>query len=120
MWEVLKFERFRLWRPKFRGFVPLNVKTIKTTTCLIRVKTLFFLLFSLATANRSLASHSMGSDLTYRCLGGNSYEITLSFYRDCAGIDADPAAEIFFLVLTILPLVMVEHLQEFRNTFIEV
>ncbi len=38
----------------------------------------------------------MGSDLTYRCLGGNSYEITLSFYRDCAGIDADPTAEIFF------------------------
>lgn len=34
----------------------------------------------------------MGADLTYRCLGGYSYEITLSFYRDCAGIDADDSA----------------------------
>ncbi len=43
-----------------------------------------------------LASHSMGSDLTYRCLGGNTYEITLSFYRDCAGIPADQSATIDF------------------------
>ena len=42
------------------------------------------------------ASHSMGSDLTYRCLGGNTYEITLSFYRDCAGIPADQSATIDF------------------------
>ena len=32
------------------------------------------------------ASHSMGADLTYHYLGGNRYEITLSFYRDCFGI----------------------------------
>lgn len=38
----------------------------------------------------------MGSDLTYRCLGGNTYEITLSFYRDCAGIEADTQAFIVF------------------------
>ncbi len=36
----------------------------------------------------------MGSDLTYRCLGGNRYEITLSFYRDCAGVPADDSASI--------------------------
>ena len=42
------------------------------------------------------ASHSMGADLTYKCLGGNSYEIELSFYRDCAGIEADSIANIFF------------------------
>ncbi len=40
------------------------------------------------------ASHSMGSDLTYRCLGGNTYEITLSFYRDCVGVPADGFANI--------------------------
>ncbi|HRH65092.1 MAG TPA: PKD domain-containing protein [Bacteroidia bacterium] len=57
----------------------------------------FFLLFLiLGCAQQSSASHSMGSDLTYRCLGGNSYEITLSFYRDCAGIDADSTALIHF------------------------
>ena len=42
------------------------------------------------------ASHSMGSDLTYKCLGGNQYEITLSFYRDCEGIPADQSATIEF------------------------
>lgn len=32
------------------------------------------------------ASHAMGADLTYTCLGGNQYTFTLSFYRDCSGI----------------------------------
>ncbi len=47
-------------------------------------------------SDRAKASHSMGADLTYRCLGGNSFEIELSFYRDCAGIEADSIADIFF------------------------
>lgn len=29
-----------------------------------------------------------GSELTYTCLGGNNYLISLSFYRDCSGISA--------------------------------
>src|SRR5437868_12580155 len=34
------------------------------------------------------ASHSMGADLTYTCLGGNTYQVTITFYRDCIGIAA--------------------------------
>jgi PKD repeat protein len=34
------------------------------------------------------ASHAMGADLTYECLGGNTYKIRVSFYRDCIGIPA--------------------------------
>jgi gliding motility-associated-like protein len=34
------------------------------------------------------ASHSMGADLTYECMGGNTYKIRVSFYRDCIGIAA--------------------------------
>lgn len=34
------------------------------------------------------ATHSMGADLTYECVGGNSYKIRVSFYRDCIGINA--------------------------------
>jgi gliding motility-associated-like protein len=34
------------------------------------------------------ASHAMGADMTYECLGGNTYKIRLSFYRDCIGINA--------------------------------
>ena len=46
------------------------------------------LTFGLFTAGKVQASHTMGADLTYQCLGGNTYQITLSFYRDCIGIAA--------------------------------
>jgi gliding motility-associated-like protein len=36
------------------------------------------------------ASHSMGADLTYTCLSGNTYKLRLAFYRDCIGI-AEPS-----------------------------
>jgi len=44
-----------------------------------------FLLLSFA-PDEALASHSMGADLSYRCLGGDSFLVRLNFYRDCAGI----------------------------------
>jgi gliding motility-associated-like protein len=34
------------------------------------------------------ATHSMGADISYECLGNNDYRLRLTFYRDCAGIDA--------------------------------
>jgi len=36
----------------------------------------------------SNATHSMGADLTYECIGPDTYKLRLSFYRDCFGIDA--------------------------------
>ncbi|PCH98178.1 MAG: hypothetical protein COB85_02040 [Bacteroidetes bacterium] len=39
-------------------------------------------------SNKSDASHAMGMDLTYICLGGNDYEFTVNLYRDCSGINA--------------------------------
>lgn len=54
----------------------------------------FFMPLFLLLGQRSTASHSMGSDLTYQCLGGNTYQITLSFYRDCVGVPADGWADI--------------------------
>ena len=44
--------------------------------------------------NDVFASHSQGADLTYECLGGNQYQITLKFYRDCEGISAPSAPTI--------------------------
>ena len=32
------------------------------------------------------ASHVMGADLTFQCLGPNQYRVTLTVYRDCRGI----------------------------------
>lgn len=37
---------------------------------------------------QTFATHAQSADISYTCLGGNSYEITVSFYRDCAGVSA--------------------------------
>jgi len=46
------------------------------------------LLFALAILRPSdvKASHMMGSDITWKCLGGDTYMITATVYRDCNGI----------------------------------
>ncbi len=38
------------------------------------------------------ASHIAAADLSYRCLGGNQYEITLRVFTDCQGISAPRSA----------------------------
>lgn len=40
------------------------------------------------------ATHAQGFDLSYQCLGGNTYQFTLNFYRDCDGISAPNAVNI--------------------------
>jgi gliding motility-associated-like protein len=44
--------------------------------------------------NEAFASHAQSADITYQCLGGNQYKISLSFYRDCAGVPAPNTATI--------------------------
>lgn len=34
------------------------------------------------------ATHSMGGDITYECLGNNQYKVMLNFFRDCNGVEA--------------------------------
>jgi hypothetical protein len=51
---------------------------------------LFFLCFQ----QTVYASHDMGADISYRCLGNNQYEVKLTFYRDCNGIDAPTSVTI--------------------------
>lgn len=46
------------------------------------------IVFRFLYAGNAEASHTMGADLTYTCIGGNTYRVTLSFYRDCIGIAA--------------------------------
>ncbi len=52
------------------------------------LKIAVFLLIPLLYSGSTYASHSMGADMTYECLGGNTYRITLAFYRDCIGSPA--------------------------------
>lgn len=53
-----------------------------------RIITRFFAALSLValTAVPSQASHLMGGELAYKCIGGMDYELTLVIYRDCSGI----------------------------------
>lgn len=56
---------------------------------------LFAVLILFASPHLSLATHIIGGELNYRCLGGNLYEIHLRVYRDCYYGDPDfddPAA----------------------------
>lgn len=39
----------------------------------------------LAFSRSTYATHAAGAELTYTCLGGNTYRVVASFYRDCAG-----------------------------------
>ena len=43
---------------------------------------------------KSVASHVMGGEITYKCVGGNSYVFELTFYRDCNGADINNVSEV--------------------------
>jgi gliding motility-associated-like protein len=47
------------------------------------LKRVIILCFIVASAFSSEASHIIGSDFTYQCLGNDTYRFTLSIYRDC-------------------------------------
>lgn len=34
----------------------------------------------------SYATHLMGGQITYECIGPNQYRVTVKLYRDCGGI----------------------------------
>ncbi len=53
-----------------------------------RLRTLFIFIFALLFSKMGHATHAQGADLTYTCLGNGEYELRVSFYRDCEGIDA--------------------------------
>jgi len=48
-------------------------------------KLLLIVAILLGGVSNSFASHVMGADITYTCLGGNVYQVTLTLYRDCSG-----------------------------------
>lgn len=59
-----------------------NTQRIQTLTKNILLFLLSILLFS----NISQSSHIVSADITYECLGNNSYKINLKLYRNCSGI----------------------------------
>lgn len=59
---------------------------MKKTRQLLRF--LYFLTALALIPQRSDATHISGADITYRWISGNSFEVTLTLYRDCSGIPA--------------------------------
>lgn len=61
---------------------------------------LLVLLASAFASNKVYATHAQSADITYKCLGGNQYQINVSFYRDCAGVAAPNAVTINLISAT--------------------
>lgn len=47
---------------------------------------MFVLLYTVLAWQDAKATHSMGANLTYECIGPGQYRVTLDFFRDCDGI----------------------------------
>lgn len=60
------------------------------------MKKLLLLIIILIFGVETYAGHIMGSEVTYRYIGGMKYEITLKYYRDCRGIPFNsPSVEMY-------------------------
>ena len=42
------------------------------------------------------ATHISGADITYKWISGNTYQLSLTLYRDCAGIAAPATAAVTY------------------------
>ena len=51
-----------------------------------RLLQLFIFLTMLFSTSTSNATHMMGADMSYKCLGNGKYKIIAKVYRDCQGI----------------------------------
>ncbi len=55
---------------------------------------LIFTVVAILFSQPLFSTHAQSADITYQCLGGNQYQINLSFYRDCAGVNAPNSVNI--------------------------
>jgi gliding motility-associated-like protein len=83
---------------KYNNFVSTDYYLIKTNLMTFRsfspVAAMLFCLSLTLSFKTADASHAQGADFSYQCLGGNSYKISLSFFRDCFGISAPTSATV--------------------------
>jgi hypothetical protein len=63
----------------------MNINTTKMFKKLSKLLaiSLFVMFFA---PSKVEATHVMGSDIVWKCLGNHKYEISLKFYRDCTGV----------------------------------
>lgn len=97
-----KIFSFPIFIKKINQFEPLfsffsyigNLKVPLSLYIIIRHETMLlrwiFFIFILFLRNLSFASHIIGGDISYKCLGNNTFEFTINFYQDC--LDGEPQA----------------------------
>lgn len=66
---------------KMMNFHSLNKDILRLTRGLKLALLMIMMLWSVS----GFATHIVGGDLSYKCLGNDQYEVTLMFYRDCLG-----------------------------------
>lgn len=69
----------------FKDFFLFKPHIMKTNHYLIAIKLFFITLLFFSLGQTAKATHAVGADLTYTCIGNNTYEVSLRFYRDCGG-----------------------------------
>ncbi|REK06924.1 MAG: hypothetical protein DWQ44_06860 [Bacteroidetes bacterium] len=69
-------------------FEQLKSCIAKSATKIFSAAFISLLLFISVPTKRANATHAAGSDLTYTWISGNTFRVTVSFYRDCAGVAA--------------------------------
>ena len=57
------------------------------------MKYFLFVVLLFGISSKLKASHAMGGELTYKCVGGNTYVFELAFYRDCNGAEVNIVSE---------------------------
>ena len=55
---------------------------------IVQSLSLVLLFAGLCSFQQLRATHAMGMDIYYECMGGNTFRFTLNFYRDCDGVSA--------------------------------
>ena len=80
------FRHIMCWGSLYYEKIDAAMKTMKRI--LLGVIATFFIL---DWQSNAYGSHAMGIDMTYVWVSGQTYQFTVNFYRDCAGITA-PAA----------------------------
>ena len=88
-YDKSKAETKRLWEVVQDSVVKYREEVIKLFNSLSLILTIWGL-----SSQSAFASHMAGSDMEFKCLGKDTYQIVLRVYRDCTGIPINATPQI--------------------------
>ncbi len=81
---------------------------------------LFLMLVPVFTIQNIRAEYYAGSTISLSCIGGNTYLVTLTFYRDCEGISAPSTLAVDFTCSSNNAYNFTAHFSQIQNTGFEI